>query len=668
MSLWLLLLWIAFIVAAGFLVDVFCQRKVITLPEEEQGEFELPWEEDGMTDVTAEISQEGTSYLVTEKGGITRFHLNDRYVDKLQITYDSDQMVAATWYVWEEGADTPICIEDLNSVLIQSTTVKLDMVVNRIEIQWSIEKIEEEESPEDQVETTEDDTTGEASTEEASAEDSLGNMAQIRLKTAVILNRYVRNWFRILFVWAILGLATFLGLGRKWIGTHMAAAYLVTALTTGTVMILMLPSNKVSWDEEMHFFHAYCVSHFGTEVQTNDILEQLFVASEENWPYSLPANLEERQEMNASLNARMATEEYVYSRGHALAGIYTLAYIPQAIGLRIGFLLHLPFTVTYQLGRWCGLLAFALIFAWAIDKIPKGKAILAMLGLLPTPLFLMSAYSYDPFITALFALGFACFMDEYVNWQRKMTWPGFLQMAGCFAIGATAKALYIPMILVIFLLPHEKFRDRRQEYLMKGLVLAGFIIGMASFVLPEVISPDEVGDVRGGDTSDVGQIGYILGDIPGFLELILSSILVTLPGYLFGTEVFGSMAYLRIGMMEIAIPLLVFFVLLCEDKHIPCKKGKLDWQARTWILVLCGAIIGMVWLAMYLAFTPVGSKVINGVQARYYLPLLLPIYLCICPETLQIQMKKEWLYLFTLAGSSAITLTTIGIAVLSLCG
>jgi uncharacterized membrane protein len=76
----------------------------------------------------------------------------------------------------------------------------------------------------------------------------------------------------------------------------------------------------------------------------------------------------------------------------------------------------------------------------------------------------------------------------------------------------------------------------------------------------------------------------------------------------------------------------------------------------------------MVWLAMYLAFTPVGSKVINGVQARYYLPLLLPIYLCICPETLQIQMKKEWLYLLTLAGSSAITLTTIGIAVLSLCG
>lgn len=643
----------AVVLTVGFLADLFCQRKVLSLPEKEQGQFSLEWEPETMQGMKRYRLDSGeTAYHLTQTEGTTRFHLDDRYVDRLTISYRSDTMVNAVWYVWETGADSPVRIDDCNSILISETVVDLHMQVNRIEIRWSVEDIPDS------------DPTAEEQTEEC---DDPAESPSLYLLQASILNRYEINWFRILFVCGILGLASFMILERRWIAGHMAAGYLITALTLGALMVLVLPANKVSWDEEVHFFHAYCVSYFGTEVKTNDLLEHLFVTSKENWPYSLPANLQERNQMNAALNERMTTEEYLYSRGHALAGIYTPAYIPQAVGLRLGFVLRLPFTVVYQLGRLTGLLFFALIFAWAIRKIPVGKSILAMIGLLPTPMFLMASYSYDPFITALFALGFAFFLDEYVNWQRKISWQSFLLMAGCFAVGAMPKAPYIPLVLVVFLLPHEKFRDRRQEYCMKGLATAAFLMLMASFVVPEVISPDEVGDIRGGDTSDASQIAYILSDIPGFLKLILSSILVTLPGFLFGTEVFGGFAHLRVGMLETAIPLFVLLVVLCEEKHIPCKKGRLTWQPRTWILCLCAAVIGMVWLAMYLAFTPVGADVINGVQARYYLPLLLPIYLCICPERLRICIKEEIRYGLTLAGGAGITLAAIGMGMMGLC-
>lgn len=33
-------------------------------------------------------------------------------------------------------------------------------------------------------------------------------------------------------------------------------------------------------------------------------------------------------------------------------------------------------------------------------------------------------------------------------------------------------------------------------------------------------------------------------------------------------------------------------------------------------------VIGIIWISMYLVFTPVGSTQIAGVQARYYLPLV----------------------------------------------
>lgn len=667
----LLLALIVGIMAAGFLVDGFCQREVLKLPREEQGVFSVDWEAKTMTGFSGEETAEGTVYRLAEEQGVVRFHLGGRYVDQMEIAYICEEMVHATWYVWEDGQEEPIQIEDENSALISATVVDIGMAVDRIEINWEID------TSADSSADMDTETSGDA--EQEADPDSFADMdvrtdgdaeqgPSLILLEAGIVNQYRTNWFRMLFVWGILGLVSFLWFLRRWIGTHMTAAYLAVALTLGTMMIVLLPANKVSWDEEVHFFHAYCVSHFGTEVTTNEILERLFVADKENWPYNLPANRQERSQMNDTLNELMETQEYRYSRGHALAGIYTLAYLPQAIGLRLGFALRLPFTVTYQLGRWFGLLFAVLIFAWAIHRIPVGKSLTAMLGLLPTPLFLMSVYSYDPFITSLFVLGFACFLDEYRNWQRKITWPGFLLMAGCFAVGATPKALYIPLILVIWLLPHEKFRDRKQEYLMKGMATAAFLALMASFVLPEVMAPDEVGDVRGGNTSDVSQIAHIFSDIPGFLEMLVSSVLVTLPGFLFGTEVFGGFAHLRIGMLETAIPVLVFLVLLGEEKHLAGKQGRLSWPARTLVLILCAAVIGMIWLAMYLAFTPVGAEEINGVQARYYLPLLLPVYLCICPEQLQIRIRSERLYLLTLAGSGAVTLIAMGIGMLGLCG
>ena len=99
----------------------------------------------------------------------------------------------------------------------------------------------------------------------------------------------------------------------------------------------------------------------------------------------------------------------------------------------------------------------------------------------------------------------------------------------------------------------------------------------------------------------------------------------------------------------------------------PGNGGRLTWPARAWILLLCAGIMAMVWVAMYLAFTPVGSDHINGVQARYYIPLLPALYLCLCPDRLKISIGKDKLYLLALAGSAVITLAVIARTMLVLC-
>ena len=96
--------------------------------------------------------------------------------------------------------------------------------------------------------------------------------------------------------------------------------------------------------------------------------------------------------------------------------------------------------------------------------------------------------------------------------------------------------------------------------------------------------------------------------------------------------------------------------------------GRLGFLARGWILLLCAGVAAMVWVAMYLAFTPVGSDYIQGVQARYYIPLLLPLYLCLCPDEARLFVRKEKVYLAAVAGGALFTGMAVGMAALSMCG
>lgn len=634
----------AVILAAGILVDLVCQRDVLMLAAGERGRFEVPeeactWE--GFT-------QTEDGWVLSDDMGVLSVELGGRYVSRFGFSYEYDERLSVKWYVWGPGDWGPAIIEDHNGALTQMSVERLDRPVERLQIVWGRDEMTPEaEEPVNEAETL-----------------------TFRLREAFWVNSFGIRWQRVFFVWTVLGLAAFLWLGRHFVARHLEAGFLALALGLGILMIVLLPANKASWDEEVHFFHAYCVSHFGLEVKTNDMLERLFVADKENYPYSLPDNLDERRAMNATLNQSME-EEMVYSRGHALAGIYTPAYVPAALGLRLGFLLGLPFTLVYQLGRLFNLLFCAGIFAWAIRKIPIGKAVLCAIGLLPTPLFLMSMYSYDAFLTSLLALGFAWFLDEYLHPQRKIEWYGFAVIALSISIGSMPKAIYVPLILAVFLLPREKFADRRQELWMKGLAAVLFLALMASFVLPTVLSPAESNDTRGGNTSEAGQIPYILSDIPRFLRMLISSICVTFPSYTIGSSVYGTMGHVALEMLGRVISAFMLLVLFADGKRLGGTKdreGRLRGGARAWILLLCAGIIAMVWVAMYLAFTPVGENTIKGVQARYYIPLLLPLYLCLCPDTVKINIKQERLYLLTLTGAALITGAVVTQSMLGLCG
>ena len=55
---------------------------------------------------------------------------------------------------------------------------------------------------------------------------------------------------------------------------------------------------------------------------------------------------------------------------------------------------------------------------------------------------------------------------------------------------------------------------------------------------------------------------------------------------------------------------------------------QLDFKYSFSVIASSIGVVSLIWTALYLSFTPVGSTEINGVQPRYFLPLLFPILVC----------------------------------------
>lgn len=161
---------------------------------------------------------------------------------------------------------------------------------------------------------------------------------------------------------------------------------------------------------------------------------------------------------------------------------------------------------------------------------------------MPEPMMLAGAYSYDPTVTAFLWLSFAGILEAALG-GRKMDWRAYALIVLTFVWGCRVKAVYAPLILLGLMIPAEKFRSKREMYLMKGgfIVICGLM--MLSFILPVLIAPRDIGDTRGDSTSEKGQMAYILGQPLAYAWVLMCNLFRTLPSYVLGENSLGLLGH-----------------------------------------------------------------------------------------------------------------------------
>lgn len=406
--------------------------------------------------------------------------------------------------------------------------------------------------------------------------------------------------------------------------------FAVFALLLGSLLIMGIGTNQVSYDEYAHAKSAYKLS-FGSTIETTEAAMQMVGNT---LPYF--NNPEERQMVEAYEDLMNDPSYIAPDIGHQsrFPRAETRVYYPMAAGFYLGRTLHVGFADMVAMAKLGNLLCYILIVFLAVKKAKGYGMVVAGIGLLPNNIFIASALSYDALVTSCLLLGYVLLLNEILTPDEKVKPGNALLMLLSFVVGCLSKPVYIVMALMLLFLPAKKFHNKWMAALFKisVTVLAGLMIYNIFFPTPVaggdyqlVSNAAYSGDKRSVGTSTMGQISYVIKNPLTYTKVLLKEMFGMLFGYTLTGVPYAGYAYLGTAPFWVnwlLILLGIFTALFARTKE---KLGKVI-HGLTHLMNF--GVAAIVFSSMYISFTAVGSNQIMGVQGRYFIPLFLPFLSC----------------------------------------
>lgn len=381
-------------------------------------------------------------------------------------------------------------------------------------------------------------------------------------------------------------------------------------------------------DESRHYLRAYSIAsgHFDYDYlrgYPNDVNLLL-----ENFPSSPGMNHRIMYEANSTL-ATSAVQSYRWALQQGLTSVVqttepigsfsVIPYLPQATGMFIARLMG--FTALGQLyaGRIGNLLFYAAICYLAFRNCSKYRGVFFAAALLPLSLFMAASCSTDSLMLACCYLAVSYFCKEKVYTTDLLVFGLAIAYATCI------KPVNFVLAALLLLIPEARWKSKLNPWLITlGFAAAAVVVYLAAgrlnnlrvFNYPAELPRGSSGYVNGKD-----QLLFVLGNPPAFLARMLLT-LYEEAGFLFKTGLLGN--------MDMSLPLVGgFSVLSLGAASALGIQQKEDTKATGAVALLLAAAFyaAAVMGGIYLYESEVGSVRITGLQARYFLPVFLLLFM-----------------------------------------
>ena len=439
--------------------------------------------------------------------------------------------------------------------------------------------------------------------------------------------------------WAGIGAGS-LAAFRRTLAKKPEVLFLVIILIVGGLLSYFLPdSTGVSLDDGYHFQHALNYSTLGRVRFTGTDWDVMQDDNEKNYELNRWDEFLQAQDEKYARGAIFVTAPFHLDIKEYWMSTY-------GVGLFLGRVLHLRYWDMWSLGRFTGLLAYALIGFFAIRRLKSGRMVLALILLMPSNVFLAANYSYDPGVTAGIALACAYWIAQWQERDQKLKNRDAAVMIIGMLTACYAKAIYFPIFLLFLFLPGSKFRNEKHRRAYTAVMLLAMAAVMLYILLPLGKSGGQGDERAEGDVDTFRQIQFILQNPLVYADYLWHFFLVYLnPNEMdFLTNSFGYQGCGRCMITILMLLAVTTFTDAGEENLLPPA------GVRVFGEVLLFGTLALTATSMYVWFSAVGAPTFDGMQPRYMIPFMYPAMALLNSNRIRNRMNPALYHGILLAG------------------
>ena len=385
--------------------------------------------------------------------------------------------------------------------------------------------------------------------------------------------------------------------------------FLISTLVIGIGYIILLPPMMVP-DETRHYFRSYEISKGFIMLQYNNNGNRGNYLPIELRDIGKPISSysEIKNKFNIKINDN--GEKVLFTP----PAYSPFSYFPQSIGMLLARLINIQSYGEIYIAKLFALLFFVISIYFSIKHIPVKKITLYFICFFPMVLHQVASLSADSvLITSSFA--FLSYV-LYLKYSKEsiISIKESIILFLLFLLVAMSKSFYVFLFLTVFSIPKEKFKYNK--YLVIFIIL--FTIGII-YLLWSINISKAISNIKNINLNK----NYILTNPIGYLGIFINTIIIKTNFYI--SSLIGRyLVWLNLTISNFAYySILILFLLLIITDYD--EKIKVDLKIISFIII--GIIYTLVLTALYLAWTPIDFNYIEGVQGRYFLPIVFLVFL-----------------------------------------
>lgn len=307
-------------------------------------------------------------------------------------------------------------------------------------------------------------------------------------------------------------------------------------------------------------------------------------------------------------------------------GNQILGYITQTIGIKIADIFTNSPLIIFFSGRFLTLIVSLIITYFALKITPKYKSIFLTVATMMMLLQQMISYSYDSILNSVCILFIAYFL-KFIYKDDKITLKNLIVPMILLTIIANVKIVYLPLALLLLMIPKEKFKNNK--------ILSIFIILIIAVILSKFI--DYIFAVKSSSsTGALKQLKYLLNNPFDIIKIAINTVFEKGMFYVESTVGYFGWFTIKISPLYIYVYLFLYIYLINGEESKLQKKYLIIIS----IILMIIAIFG----AMYIVWSDYKLPYVEGVQGRYLFPLIIPTCLLFIPKKKKYKIEKKIIY------------------------